>query len=69
MEFIGILGTLFIVVAFMFTGEFRIRVFDAIGSVLFVIYGVTIQSFSTVLLNCVLIIVQAVHIYRLLKEE
>lgn len=64
MEVIGIIGTLFIVFAFTMTGETKIRIFDGIGALLFVIYGLTIRSFSTVLLNGILI---AVHIYKLAK--
>lgn len=66
MEWIGILGTLFIIVAFAMNGETKIRVFDAIGAILFIVYGFTINSFSTILLNVVLVIVQA---YKLLRRK
>ena len=49
MEFLGILGTLFIILAFAMNGEFKIRVFDMIGALLFIIYGITIKSFSNIL--------------------
>lgn len=64
-EFIGILGTLFIIIAFTFNGELKIRIFDLIGAILFVIYGITIKSFSTILLNGILIIIQIYKIYKL----
>ena len=63
-EIIGIITTLFIVVAFMQTGEAKIRILDGIGAILFVIYGFCIHSFSTILLNCILI---GVQIYKLVK--
>lgn len=66
MEWIGIAGTLFIILAFTMNGERKIRVFDLIGALLFIIYGVTIHSFSTVLLNVVLVVVQA---YKLLRRR
>ena len=69
MEIIGILGTLFILVAFSMTGELKIRIFDAIGAALFVIYGITIHSFSTVLLNSILILIQIYKIWKLMKEN
>lgn len=65
MEFIGILGTLFILLAFILNGEFKIRLFDLVGAVLFVIYGITINSFSTILLNGILIGVQLYKLYKL----
>lgn len=66
MEWIGILGTLFIILAFTMNGEKKIRLFDAIGAVLFIVYGFTIHSFSTILLNVVLVVVQA---YKLLRRK
>ena len=47
-------------------GERKIRIFDLIGALLFIIYGVTIRSFSTILLNVVLVVVQA---YKLLRRR
>ena len=64
MEIIGIIGTLFIILAFAMNGEFKIRIFDLIGAILFVIYGITINSFSTILLNSTIIVIQ---IYKILK--
>ena len=65
MEWLGIAGTLFIILAFTMNGERKIRVLDLIGALLFVVYGVTIHSFSTVL-NVVLVVVQA---YKLLRRR
>lgn len=66
MEWLGILGTLFIILAFTMNGEKKIRVFDMIGAILFIVYGFTIGSFSTILLNVVLVVVQA---YKLLRRK
>ena len=67
-EIVGIVGTLFILIAFLQNGELSIRVFDGIGAVLFVIYGLCIRSFSTVLLNGILVIIQLVKIYKILER-
>lgn len=64
MEVIGILGTLFIILAFTFNGEIKIRILDLIGAILFIVYGFTISSFSTILLNSLLVFIQ---IYKILK--
>ena len=66
MEWIGILGTLFIILAFTMNGERKIRVFDLIGAILFIVYGFTISSPSTIILNVVLALVQA---YKLLRRK
>lgn len=63
-ELIGLCGTVFILIAFLFNSERKIRIFDMIGSVLFVIYGALIGAYSNVVLNGALIIV---HIIKLQK--
>ncbi len=63
-ELIGLCGTVFILIAFLFNSEREIRIFDMIGSVLFVIYGALIGAYSNVVLNGALIIV---HIIKLQK--
>lgn len=63
-EIIGILGTLVILVGFLSDKERVIRIFDTIGSFLFVLYGVMIGSLSTILLNSILILVHTYKFYR-----
>ena len=67
-EIVGIIGTLFILIAFLQNGELSIRILDSIGAILFVIYGICIESFSTVLLNGILVIIQLVKIYKILER-
>lgn len=62
-EWIGILGSIAIIIAFLFKDQRKIRIADAIGAGLFVIYGFLIHSFSNVFLNCILI---AVQVWRLI---
>lgn len=61
-EIFGIIGTIIILIAFSFTGERKIRIFDIIGAVFFVIYGIITQTWSTLILNLFLIFI---HIYKL----
>ena len=63
-EVIGITATLFVLLSFLMKDIRRVRIVNIIGAVLFVIYGVLINSLSTWILNGVLIIV---HIYYLTK--
>lgn len=64
MEVIGIIATLFIILAFLNKDVKKIRIFDIVGALLFILYGLLIKSFSTVLLNLVL---TGVNIYQLYK--
>lgn len=64
-ELIGLCGTVFILIAFLFNSEREIRIFDMIGSVLFVIYGALIGAYSNVVLNGALIIVHIIKLQRM----
>lgn len=64
-ETVGLLGTIFILIAFLFNDEKRIRAFDMVGAVLFVVYGYLIKAYSNVLLNGILIIIQLVKLHRM----
>lgn len=68
-EIIGITGTLVILIGFLSDKEKVIRGFDMAGSILFVLYGVTIHSLSTILLNSILILVHTYKFYRGRKLE
>ena len=63
-EFIGIIGTVLILIGFCSNSEKTIRIFDMAGSVLFVLYGVLIGAYSNILLNGILVVV---HTVKLLK--
>ncbi len=66
-EIIGIIATLFIVVAFSLKGELKIRILDTVGAIIFIVYGSLINSVSVVVLNSLLVIIQLYHIYKLSK--
>lgn len=67
-EIIGIIATSFIVLAFTRNGEKQIRILDLVGAMLFVVYGALIYSFSTILLNGILIGVQIFKLYRMKND-
>lgn len=63
-ELLGIVGTVIIIIAFSFNSERNIRIFDTVGAMFFVAYGIITKTWSTVLLNGLLI---CVHCYKLIK--
>lgn len=65
-ECLGVAATIFILIAFSMNDKRLIRIFDCMGAILFVIYGILIQSFSVWLLNFVLI---TINIYKLIKNK
>lgn len=63
-ELIGILATLFVFIGFTQSGENKIRIFNMIGSIIFVIYGLLIGSLSVWLLNGACFILNVIKIFK-----
>lgn len=68
-EIIGLCGTVFILIAFLFNSEKQIRIFDMIGAALFILYGVLIEAYSNVVLNGALILVHIVKLYKMRNKS
>lgn len=68
-EILGIVASSFVISAFLFKNVKVIRLLDAVGALLYVIYGILIHSYANVLLNTVLIAVQIYHLYKLNKNS
>lgn len=68
-EILGIVASLFVISAFLFKNVKVIRLLDAVGALLYVIYGILIHSYANILLNTVLIAVQIYHLYKLNKNS
>lgn len=56
-ECIGIIGTLFVVLSFLTNNESSIRIWNSIGSVVFIFYGILLGSVSMIILNTIVIII------------
>lgn len=67
-EILGIVASLFVISAFLFKNVKIIRLLDAVGALLYVIYGILIHSYANILLNIVLIAVQIYHLHKLNKK-
>lgn len=68
-EFLGIAASLMIICAFLFKDIRVIRILDGVGAALYVLYGFLIHSFSNILLNTFLVIIQIVQLVRLYKKS
>ena len=67
-EVIGISATCVIFIGFLNKGELKIRIYNSIGSILFVIYGLIIGAFSVWLLNGACLLLNIWKIYQIMKE-
>ena len=64
-ESIGILASIIVLISFIAKGENKIRIINIIGALVFVIYGLLINSFSVWLLNGMLVII---HLYKIKRK-
>lgn len=65
MEWVGIIASSIVLLSFIFSSERMIRGLNIVGSVVFIIYGYTIGSFTICGFNTCIIIV---NIYQLLRK-
>lgn len=69
MEILGLIATILIVLSMCFKNIKIIRFINLIGSVCFVIYGLSIGALYTWIANIILIFVQIYYLIRIYKEE
>lgn len=69
MEWLGITATIFVLLSFLAKKENNIRKINIIGALIFVIYGYTIGSASTCILNTALIIIHTIYLGKDVKNE
>lgn len=63
-EWVGIIGSIMIIIAFTRKNEKAIRILDGVGAVLFIIYGYLTKTWATMFLNTVLVLV---HVHRFIE--
>lgn len=73
LEVIGIVASLSVLASMLFKtnsykGAFYIRLINAIGSVIFVVYGLLIPAYSTAFMNFFAAIINTYYLFRLKKD-
>jgi len=63
-EMVGYLGSALVLVSFLMTSVFKLRVVNTVGSVIFAIYALIIHSYPTAIMNACLV---AINIHFLWK--
>lgn len=67
-EILGTIATIIILISFLMTDIKRIRTINLIGDILYLIYGIIIGSFSIILLNIILSIIQIYYLIKIKGE-
>ena len=68
-ELIGYLGSALVLISFMMTSVVKLRLFNMAGAVITMIYGFLIQAYPTVVLNGVLLIINLIHLLRVVNQS
>lgn len=68
-EYIGLLASFLVFISFIFKEEYKIRLVNIIGAILFVIYGILINSLSVWVLNGGLVFIHIYYLYKHYKNK
>lgn len=63
-EIIGFIGSLFVILSYIFKDMTKLRIVNMIGCVVWIIYGILIHSYSTIFTNLVIMIIHIVNMVR-----
>lgn len=64
-EAFGYLGSFLVLVSFLMTSVFKLRIVNTIGSVIFMIYAFIIKSYPTALMNAALVIINLNFLWKM----
>lgn len=68
-EGFGYLGSLLVLVSFLMTSVFKLRVVNTVGSVIFMIYAFIIKSYPTAFMNLCLVIINLRFLWKMSKTD
>lgn len=67
-ESIGILATIIVLISFTQSDERNIRIINAVGCIVFIIYGILIGAISIWFLNGILFVIHLIKLKKLNKS-
>lgn len=68
-EIFGYIGSFLVLVSFLMTSVFKLRVVNTIGSLIFMIYALIIKSYPTAIMNFCLVLINLRFLYKMSKTE
>ena len=64
-ELIGYLGSFLVLVSFLMTSVFKLRVINTVGSIIFTIYAIIIKSYPTAVMNFCLVLINIRFLWKM----
>ena len=68
-EGIGYAGSALVLVSFLMTSVFRLRVVNTVGSVIFMIYALLIRSYPTAWMNLCLVLINLHFLWKMMRHK
>ncbi len=68
-ELVGYLGSALVLVSFLMTSVFKLRVVNTVGSVIFAIYALIIHSYPTALMNACLVAINVHFLWKMMHTR
>ena len=68
-EMIGYLGSLLVLVSFVMTSVFKLRIVNTIGSFIFMVYALIIRSYPTAVMNFCLVLINVHFLWKMSHGE
>ncbi len=69
MELVGYTSSVVILISLLMTSVVKLRIFNAIGSFIFVVYALVTKSYPTALLNTCLVLVDLYFLWKILHKK
>ena len=72
-EIVGISGSILIAISMLFKtttdkGVMYLRIFNLLGSIVFVVYGFMLPAYSTIVLNCICVVLNIVGLVKIIQK-
>lgn len=68
-EIIGYAGSALVLVSFLMASVVKLRVVNAVGSLIFAVYALIIRSYPTALMNVCLVLINLYYLWKLRNKE
>ncbi len=65
--YIGYLASLFLVISLLINGDIKFRIYNGLGSVAFIVYGILFNAWPIILTNIILLIINIIYLNKLYR--
>jgi hypothetical protein len=65
--FIGYVASLFLIISLLVNGDIKFRIYNGLGSVAFIIYGILFNAWPVILTNVILLIINIIYLNKLYR--